>query len=129
MKADTQEWVRYAEEDYVVACVLMRSRRPLAPNSVCFHCQQSIEKYLKARLVEAGMTVPKTHDLEALLNLLLPLEPLWETFRPTMNLLGGFAVKSRYPGHDLQREEARFALKTCRSLRKEARLALSLPAR
>ena len=128
MKANTHDWVRYAEEDFEVARTLLESRRKLTPNSVCFHCQQSIEKYLKARLVEAGMTVPKTHDLEALLNLLLPLEPLWDSFRPTLNLLGGTAVKARYPGHDLQREDARFALKTCRTIRKEVRLALGLTA-
>ena len=43
---------------------------------VCFHCQQSVEKYLKARLEEAAISFPKTHDLENLLMLLLPLEPL-----------------------------------------------------
>lgn len=129
MKADTRDWVRYAEEDFEVAALLMRSRRPLAPNSTCFHCQQCIEKYLKARLVEAGVTVPKTHDLEALLNLLLPIEPIWESFRGNLNLISGFAVKSRYPGHDLQRDEARLAIKTCRSLRKEVRLALGRSAK
>jgi HEPN domain-containing protein len=30
---------------------------------VGFHCQQAVEKYLKAVLVERGINVPKTHDL------------------------------------------------------------------
>jgi HEPN domain-containing protein len=42
----------------------------------CFHCQQSAEKYLKARLEEAGIMSPRTHDLKNLLPLLLPVEPL-----------------------------------------------------
>jgi len=40
-----------------------------------FFAQQCVEKYLKARLVEAGIAFPKTHDLEALLDLVLPAEP------------------------------------------------------
>jgi hypothetical protein len=39
---------------------------------ICFHCQQSAEKYLKALLIERGIAFPKTHRLEDLLRLLLP---------------------------------------------------------
>jgi HEPN domain-containing protein len=46
-----------------------------------FCCQQSAEKYLKARLEEADIESPKTHDLEKLLNLLLPVEPRWSAMR------------------------------------------------
>lgn len=129
MKADTAEWVRYAEEDYEVACLLMRRRKAMTANTVSFHCQQSVEKYLKARSVEAGVKVPYTHDLETLVQLLTPIEPLWAAFKPSLSTMTGFAVMSHYPGHDLQRADARFALKTCRSLRKEVRLALGLPAK
>jgi tetratricopeptide (TPR) repeat protein len=38
----------------------------------CFPCQQAAEKYLKALLQELGAVVPKTHDLEELLDLVLP---------------------------------------------------------
>jgi HEPN domain-containing protein len=30
---------------------------------VCFHCQQAVEKYLKAFLKELGVAVPRIHDL------------------------------------------------------------------
>ena len=36
------------------------------------------EKYLKARMEEAGLTVPKTHNLYALLALILPIEAIVE---------------------------------------------------
>jgi HEPN domain-containing protein len=39
-----------------------------------------VEKYFKALLCEAGVAFPRTHDLAALLKLLLPLEPLWPFF-------------------------------------------------
>lgn len=129
MKPDTVEWVRWAEEDFEVACILFRRRKPLSANSVSFHCQQSVEKYLKARLVEAGIIAPRTHDLEALLLLLIPVEPLWAAYQPGLSTMTGYAVISRYPGQNLLRADARLALKTCRSIRKEVRLALGMSAK
>jgi HEPN domain-containing protein len=74
MKPATREWVRCAEEDFDVAAALLRRRTKTAANSIGFHAQQCVEKYFKARLEEAGLNVPRTHDLVALLQLLLPVE-------------------------------------------------------
>ncbi len=63
MKPATREWVRCAEEDFDVASALLRRRTRTAANTIGFHCQQCLEKYLKARLEEMGMNVPRTHDL------------------------------------------------------------------
>ena len=52
MKAATREWVRCAKEDFDVANALLRRRTRTAANSIGFHCQQCVEKYLKARLDE-----------------------------------------------------------------------------
>jgi predicted nucleotidyltransferase len=51
-----------------------RTRRPnAAPRDLtCFHCQQAAEKYFKALRQENGAAVPRTHDPEELLDLLLP---------------------------------------------------------
>ncbi len=127
MKADTKEWLRFAEEDFDVASALMRRRTRTAANTIGFHCQQCVEKYLKARLEEAGLPVPKVHSLTALLALLLPLEPLWASFNPTLLLLNNYAVKFRYPGHVATRADARAAVKACRSIRAEIRHSLGLP--
>src|SRR2546422_2898046 len=124
MKAGTREWVRCAEEDFDVAMALMRRRTKSASNSIGFHCQQCAEKYLKARLEEAGLVTPKTHDLVALLQLLLPIEPLWASFAPTFRGLNDYAIKFRYPGHNATRADARQALKACRSLRADVRMSL-----
>lgn len=127
MKPTAREWVRCAEEDFDVAAALMRRRTKTAANSIGFHCQQCIEKYLKARLEDAGLNAPKTHDLMALLQLLLPAEPLWASFAPVLRRLNDYAVKFRYPGHFASRADARQALKACRSIRAEVRLSLGLP--
>jgi HEPN domain-containing protein len=128
MKADTREWVKYAEGDYDAACLLMRSRKKSTANAIGFHCQQSVEKYLKARLEEAGLAIPKIHLL-ALLKSLAPVEPLWMAFTPTARHLTSYAVEFRYPGHSVTRQDARKAMKDCRAIRKEVRASLGLPAK
>ena len=128
MKADTQEWVRCAEEDFQVASSQFRLRaRKSTANAIGFHCQQCVEKYLKARLAEAGLGVPKVHDLVLLLQRLMPVEPLWTSFAPALRGLNDYAVKFRYPGHIATRADARAALKACHSVRAEVRASLGLP--
>ena len=126
MKAATREWVRCAEEDFDVANALLRRRTKTAANSIGFHCQQCVEKYLKARLEEGSLNAPKTHDLIVLLQLLLPVEPLWASFAPVLRRLNDYAVKFRYPGHVATRTDAREALRVCRSIRADVRLSLGL---
>ena len=127
MKAETSEWVRCAEEDFEVATTLFRRRKQTAANTIGFHCQQCVEKYLKARLEEVGLPVPKVHHLPMLLTLLLPQQPLWATFKPALLGLNNYAVKFRYPGHIATRADAQAALKACRAIRAEVRLSLNLP--
>lgn len=130
MNINILEWVRVAEEDYEVAVFLTKRRGRKAPlNSICFHCQQCVEKYLKGRLEEAGLPVPKIHNLVVLLNQVLPLEPLWASFQSSLATLNNYAVHFRYPGHLANPTQTREAVKTCRSFRKEARLALGLSAK
>ncbi len=126
MKVDTREWVCVAEEDFDVAATLFRRRKKGAASSIGFHCQQCAEKYLKARMVEDGISIIQTHDLQLLLNCILARHPLWAAFNPVLGNLTGYAVKFRYPGHQATRADARAALKACRSIRAEVRLSLGL---
>ena len=127
MKADTRDWVRCAEEDFDVATTLFRRRKSAAANSIGFHCQQCAEKYLKGRLAETGLSIPRVHDLVLLLQRLLPVEPLWASFAPALRGLNDYAVKFRYPGHVATRADALAALKACRAVRAEVRASLGLP--
>src|SRR5438874_8124398 len=77
MKPTTREWVRKAEDDFKVASQILRRRKDVVPDVACFHCQQCIEKYLKARLLEAGIAFPRTHNLLQLLSACIRVEPLW----------------------------------------------------
>ena len=92
MKASTREWVLKAEEDFLAASALnLRRKKPLW-NVVAFHVQQTVEKYLMARLEEAGLSIPKTHDLLHLLNLITAVEPLWSSY----TLPSAFSLAMRF---------------------------------
>ena len=123
----TREWVAKAESDYDGACEALRSRKKSRLDRICFFSQQCVEKYLKARLTEAGIPFPRTHSLPALLQLVLAVEPLWSALSPALNNLNVYGVNFRYPGTNASKADARQALKDCRAVRKEARLSLGLP--
>ena len=103
MKVATREWVEKAEGDFATAMRELRARRQPNYDAACFHAQQCAEKYLKGWLVEANIRFSKTHDLERLLDLILPREPLWEPFRQILIDLSNFAVVFRYPGESATR--------------------------
>jgi len=126
MRPLAAEWVCKAEEDFAGAKHLARVRKQPMPNLVCYLCQQCAEKYLKARLQEAGVLFPKTHNLEELLDLLLPVEPLWESLRPALAQLTDYAVEFRYPGENATEAQAKRAVDSCGVIRQVARRSLGL---
>jgi HEPN domain-containing protein len=85
-----------------------------------------VEKYLKARLQEAGVAFPYTHDLEVLLKLALAIEPLWGGFVGAAQTLTEHAVKARYPGSSLAVAQAKTAMGQCKEFRRLARQSLGL---
>ena len=126
MKHTTAEWVVKAEGDYLTA------RRELAvtdtPNhdAVAFHAQQCAEKYLKASLIEAGISFPKTHDLCRVLDLAVGLESGWEKLRPQLEALTDLGVEIRYPSAFADIEDASDAFETAQQVREAVRTRLGL---
>lgn len=127
MKQETREWIGKAEEDFLAADSLFRRRSRRPCNIICFHCQQCAEKYLKARLVEAGTAFPRTHDLVELLRIVVAIEPFWQALEPAAHFLTNYAVAFRYPGTDATLAETKAARQHCRAIRGEVRLALGFP--
>jgi len=126
MKANTREWIEKAEADFVSAGREYRARKQPNFDAACFFAQQCVEKYLKARLVEANLIFPKTHDLEALLDRVLSVEPLWEAFRSKLGNLTSFAITFRYPGESATRDMARTAVKDAARIREQLRRDMGL---
>jgi HEPN domain-containing protein len=126
MKPATLEWIEKAEADWRSAHRESRVRDHPNHDLVCFLCQQCAEKYLKARLVEAGASFPKTHDLVALLKLLHPIEPGLLSLKQNVDGLSHYAVEFRYPGESATRSEARESLANARLVRSTIRMSLGL---
>ena len=122
----TVEWIDKAEGDLTTALRELRARKSPNYDAACFHAQQCVEKYLKARLQAAGIVFSKTHNLTVLLDLLLPIEPNFDPFRPKLLALTAFAVAYRYPGASADKDTAREALKFCKEVREAVRLSLGL---
>jgi HEPN domain-containing protein len=54
VRAVVREWVEKAENDIETAALVLRAGSRCPVDTVCFHAQQCVEKYLKALL--AGRT-------------------------------------------------------------------------
>ena len=90
-----RQWVREAEHDLEAASRIMAIAEGCPFDTVCFHCQQAAEKYLKCLLTYLGIQAPRTHDLKALAALI----PLEQRFRvPVEDLveLNPYSVDVRY---------------------------------
>lgn len=120
------EWVRKAEADFGSAQREYRARKQPNYDLACFLAQQCAEKYLKARLQEATIPFPKTHDLVLLLDLILPSEPLWASLRPECKMLTEYGVAVRYPGFSADKAQAQRAIQVAKGIQTLARVALGL---
>jgi HEPN domain-containing protein len=128
MKPMTREWVAKAEGDFAMVERESLARKNPSYDGLCFHAQQCAEKYLKARLCEAGIEFAKVHDLGVLLDKALRVEPLWEVHRAGLAALTDYAVSFRYPGESADKAAAREARQYVRTFRHAARAALGLRA-
>jgi len=124
MKPMAAEWAAKAERDF--ATMEREGRVTENPNyeGICQHAQQCAEKYLKARLHEADVPFSKIHDLTALLDKVLAVEPGWESFREDLAYVSDLAVTLNYPGESADAESAARAQRCCRRFRDAARKVL-----
>ena len=120
-----EEWLEKAEHDLTNAAFTLRMGRTCPTDTVCFHAQQCIEKYLKALLVWKEIPFPKSHDVTEILAL-LP-----STDRPALNAeecrkLASYATATRYPGdyEPISLTEARQAVQIARRVRAAIRRML-----
>ena len=67
-------------------------------NTVCFHTQQCVEKYLKAYLSLVGHPFGKTHDIAELIELCKRYDKEFEKlYQLNAHRLTRYAVEVRYP--------------------------------
>jgi len=94
-------------------------------DTVCFHAQQCVEKYLKAMLVLESIPFPKTHNIEELIGL-LPEDSRPKLADRDQDRLTEYATVTRYPGdyEPILLAEARRAVRIARRVRTQIRKLL-----
>jgi HEPN domain-containing protein len=127
-ETDPLAWIAYADDDYEMARMAMRRKRPIT-QAACFHAQQCAEKYLKAVLVAKGVAFPKTHDLITLDDLCTQAGVFVAIPEDKLSLLSAYAARVRYPGDEPVLEEAKDALATAAAVRRFVRKLLGVPPR
>lgn len=91
-KADlVSGWLAKADSHLAEAARCVGSTGPY--DTGCFHCQQAVEKLIKAVLELHGHPVQRTHDLGRLATVLATVEPALNLARPEVLLLTDCAVK------------------------------------
>lgn len=91
------EWVEKAEEDYLFTEKYIGDEESFfAP--LCFHCQQSAEKYLKAYIIAHKIPLRKIHDLVELIQMCLKKDSTFIEIKEDAILINPYYVDTRYPG-------------------------------
>ena len=112
------EWMRYAKSD------LQLARTPKGDEvlleSLCFNAQQAVEKSVKAVLVSCGISFPKIHSIERLIDL-LPADIPRPSDLISSARLSAYATVFRYPGvASVSEEKYREAVRLAESVVKWA---------
>ena len=105
----------------------VKQNTPALNDQICFHCQQAAEKYLKAMLQHFGLPIPRSHNLETLLQHVLPHDSTLRSLRTRLVNLSRFAVDYRYPGMSASTRQANAAIRSTTMVREELRRRLGLP--
>ncbi len=95
-KQAAREWLLMAEKDLKAAQILLHD--PFLFNIALFHCQQCVEKALKAILEFYSLRVPKIHNIQRLHALILEktnLNPIIQD--QDIDYLDSIYIDSRYP--------------------------------
>ena len=90
------EWFYFADADLDSAIILNNAHRK--HNAIiCYHCQQAVEKYLKAFLCYNGLIPPRIHVLETLCALCSNFDASFNNIAKDCAYLSPFAIHARYP--------------------------------
>jgi HEPN domain-containing protein len=92
------EWITKADEDFEFALINQKEGRSFYAQ-ICFHFQQSAEKYLKAFIIANELEFRRSHELPLLLNICLSKDPSFKELREDCEYLTTFYIETRYPVH------------------------------
>ena len=96
MKKQAEDWIFFADKDLQAAEIIINDEHPLT-NIIAFHCQQAIEKYLKAYIIEKKGSLTRIHDLIKLNAIVNEIKNL-DIDEKKLIVLNEVYLDSRYPG-------------------------------
>jgi len=91
------EWLVFAKENLLYAKDGMKAE--YSPyHTICFLCQGSAEKYLKAYLISRDWELEKIHDLKQLIGYALRYDQNFGELKKEAEILNEYITEGRYPG-------------------------------
>ena len=125
------EWLAISDTDLGVAKYLYEHYHPKPLEIVCYHCQQSAEKAIKAVIIANGAPggLPKLHDLSFLLNQIKNTVDIDEKFYEYADTLTPYGVSVRYPSElFLEDRHAAAALRYAAEILQWAKMSCQTPS-
>ncbi len=95
------QWIEKADHDLGTAKITYL-HIPEYKDTVTFHCQQTVEKLLKAYLIFLDIEFRFTHDLVYLIDLISQKDQFTNEFYDKASFLQDFAVEVRYPNDTVE---------------------------
>ena len=90
------KWIEKADHDIGTAELIMQYI-PEYRDTISFHCQQAVEKYLKAYLIFIDLEVVRSHNLILVLDMISQKQNISDELYDQATILQQFAVDVRYP--------------------------------
>ncbi len=107
-----KEWFQKADNDLLNIENNLKSEK-IPVDTVCFHAQQAVEKYLKGFLIYNDVDFEYVHDLEYLVDLSKEIDKDFEELYEIVKNLNEYSVIIRYPYNYMPTvEEAKEAYKS-----------------
>ena len=94
-------WLLKSRQDLAVAELLIEQQHAYLGIAV-YHCQQSVEKGLKAYLTHHDVLFKKTHDLTVLTRLCMEFDERFEALLDAAEVLTPYATQFRYPSDQVE---------------------------
>lgn len=91
-----EEWFEFAKRDLESAKFLI-NMYPKSIEIICYHCEQSAEKYLKGYLIKNGNKIERTHDLVLLNNKCKNIDGSFHIIEDECIELLPYGIQVRYP--------------------------------
>ena len=124
---EIKQWIIKGDHDLGTAKITYM-HIPEYLDTVTFHCQQAVEKQLKAYLIFQSTTFRFSHDLIYLLDLITQKDSDFDSYYDTISELQGYAIEIRQPNETiyLSNEKVELAMSIAKNIRDFVTLKINM---